>query len=127
METIYKEIEKKVDDLIELMRVRINEEGVKTKKLAEIIQMALGMAGDSYKALIEGKMEPDRIPGCIRQYFNCIKIKQRLHKTNFFYTKVKSLVDYYSSLNSVLFKRKSFRFIYYNLVFGKTNVGDPIF
>ena len=74
METIYKEIEKKVDDLIELMRVRINEEGVKTKKLAEIIQMALGMAGDSYKALIEGKMEPDRIPGCIRQYFNCIKI-----------------------------------------------------
>lgn len=65
--------EAKIDEIIQKMRFRINEEGVQTKKLAEIIEISLSMAGGIYKSLI-GNIVADRIEPSIRQYLDFTKV-----------------------------------------------------
>jgi hypothetical protein len=50
------------------------EEATETKKLAEIIEIALSMSGGAYKALLGDKLLPERVEPIIKQYFDCIKI-----------------------------------------------------
>ena len=67
-------LDKKLDELIHKMRSRINDEGIETKKLAEIIQIALGMSGASYKALLDSKIPPERIEFVLKSYLDCVRI-----------------------------------------------------
>ena len=73
MENNFKELDDKLHDLLDLMHKRI-EEATETKKLAEIIQISLSMSGGAYKALLGGKLLPERIEPAIKQYFECVKI-----------------------------------------------------
>ena len=68
------ELDKKLDELIQKMRSRIYDEGIETKKLAEIIQIALGMSGASYKALLDSKISPERIEFALKSYLDCVRI-----------------------------------------------------
>jgi hypothetical protein len=73
MEDTFKELNDKMNELLDLMHKRV-EETTETKKLAEIIKIALSMSGGAYKSLIDGKLMPERVETAIKIYFKCIKI-----------------------------------------------------
>jgi hypothetical protein len=73
MKNNFKEIDDKLNELLNLMHRRV-EEATEPKKLAEIIQIALGVSGGTYKSLLGGKLLPERVEPVIKQYFDCIKI-----------------------------------------------------